>query len=247
MLLITAALQEELNVALSLCKDPKKIRRGGSDFWQAVRNGRTIHFLKTGVGPRRSAACLERALRTLDVSHVLILGYAGALDPQLKLGTLVVVRKALFCSIDKANPAVEQMKLDREFVLAPSDSLVRTSESLQLPVCCGDTVTSSHVWGNPEHKKILLRKFKASIVDMETAALAGVSRTANIPLRCIRVVSDEAGDSFLEPFSYDPSAGMPKRAGRLIGKGNPVKAFREWKRNASAARDRLSRFLSGYL
>ena len=247
MLLIAAALQEELNVALSLCRDPNRIRRGNVDFWEAVRKSRTINFLKTGVGPVRSAACLERALRILDVSHILVLGYAGALDPRLKLGTLVVVRKALFCSIDKTNPAVENMKLAREFVLAPGDALVHASESLRLPVCCGDTITSSHVWGNPEHKKILLRKFRACIVDMETAALAGVSETARIPLRCIRVVSDEAEDSFLEPFSYDPSAGMTKRTGLLIRKGNPLKTYGKWKRNASVARERLSRFLYEYL
>jgi len=247
MLLIAAALQEELNVALALCEDQKKIRRGGVDFRQAVRNGRTICFLKTGVGPKRSAACLQRALAILDVSDILVLGYAGALDPHLKLGTLVVVDRALLCSVDKTDPAVECMKLDGEFVLAPGDSLVRVSESLQIPVCSGDTMTSSHVWGNPEHKKVLLRKFRARIVDMETAALAGVSESMGIPLRCIRVVSDEAGDSFLEPFSYDPSTCMSKRAGRFIRSGNPVKAFRRWKRNTSAARDSLSRFLAGYL
>jgi adenosylhomocysteine nucleosidase len=247
MLLIAAALREELNVALDLCEDPQKIRDGDVEFWRAGRNGRTIHFLKTGVGPRRSAACLKEALSVLEISHILVLGYAGALDPELKLGTLVVVRNALACRIDKCNPAVENMMLDRSFTLAPSDSLVQTSESLYLPVCSGDTLTSSHVWGNPEHKKVLLRKFRACIVDMETAALAGVSEKADIPLRCIRVVSDEAGDSFLEPFSYDPEAGIPKRAGRLIRKGNPVKAFRKWKRNASEARNFLSSFLAGYL
>ena len=247
MLLIAAALQEELNVALSLCEDTRRIRRRGVEYWQAVRNSQAIHFLKTGVGPKRSAGRLADALEILEASQILVLGYAGALDPELKLGMLVVVRKALACSIDKTNPAVENMKLDKTFVLAPSDSLVRTSESLHLPVRHGDTMTSSHVWGNPGHKKILMEKFGASIVDMETAALAGVSENANIPIRCVRVVSDEAGDRFLEPFSYDPSAGMPKRAGRLIQKGNPVKAFRKWKRNASEARDCLSRFLAGYL
>jgi nucleoside phosphorylase len=247
MLLIAAALREELNVALSLCKDPKKIRRGGIDIWQATHKSQTLHFLKTGVGPERSASSLQNALDFLDVSRILVLGYAGALDPRLKLGTLVVVRKALLCSIDKADPAVERMKLDREFVLAPSDSLVRTSESLALPVRYGDTMTSSHVWGNPAHKRVLLHKFQACIVDMETAALAGVSETANVPLCCVRVVSDEAEDSFLEPFAYNPAAGVPKRAGQLLRKGNPVKAFQSWKRNASAARDRLGRFLSVYL
>jgi adenosylhomocysteine nucleosidase len=247
MLLIAAALQEELKVALSQCRDPKRIRRRGVDFWQATRNSRTIHFLKTGVGPKRSAACLERALDVLEVARILVLGYAGALDPQIKLGSLVVVEKALFCSIDKANPAVDHMRLDRAFILAPGDALVQTAESMHLPVFLGNTLTSSHVWGKPEHKRILMEKFQASIVDMETAALARISEERSIPLHCVRVVSDEAGDTFLEPFSYNPSAGIPKRAGQLIRKGNPVKTFRAWKRNASIARVSLERFLAGYL
>jgi nucleoside phosphorylase len=195
----------------------------------------------------RSAACLQRALGVLDVSDILVVGYAGALDTRLKLGTLVAVRRALACGFDKSDPAVEHIKLERTFVLAPNDSALRISESLRLAARSGDTITTSHVWGNPEHKNILMRKFRACIVDMETAALAGVSEAANIPLRCVRVVSDEAEDSFLEPFSYDPSAGIPERAGRLIRNGNPLKTYRRWKRNASEAQGILSRFLSGYL
>ena len=246
MLLIAAALQEELKVALAQFKDPKKIRRRGAEFWQAIRNDRTVHFLKTGMGPSRSAACLEHALKVIEASQILVVGYAGALDPKLKLGTLVVVEKALACSIDPSSPAVENMRLDREFQLDSDPAFAQAGESIHLPVFFGDALTSSHVWGNPEHKKVLRDKFHASIVDMETAALAGVSESSGIPLRCLRVVSDEAADSFLEPFSYDPSAGLTKRAGKIIRKGNPVNTFREWKCNTSLARVSLGRFLAEY-
>jgi len=247
MLLIAAALQEELKVALSHYRNPEKIRRRGVEFWQAVRNNETVYFLKTGIGPKRSAASMERALEVMEVSQILVLGYAGALDPQLKLGTLVVVEKAFACSIDKAHPEVEHLKLDRIFVLAPGNALVKVAKSLHLPFSTGNTLTSSHVWGNPVHKRILLEKFRASVVDMETAALAGVSETKRIPLRCIRAISDEAGDSFLEPFSYNPSPAVARRAGQLIRKGNPAKILREWKCNTSVARVSLDRFLAGYL
>jgi adenosylhomocysteine nucleosidase len=247
MLLIAAALYEELKVVLSQYRNPKKIRQRNVELWEATRNSETIYLLKTGVGPRRSSACLERALKTLEISQILVLGYAGALDPQLKVGTLVVVHKALACSIDKDRPEVENMKLDKEYILASADDMARFGESRHLPICSGNILTSSHVWGKPEHKKILLDKFQASIVDMETAALARVSEACGIPLRCIRVVSDEAEDSFLEPFSYNPSPGISKRAGQLIRKGNPVKVLREWKCNTSVARVSLNRFLEEYL
>lgn len=247
MLLIAAALQEELKVALARCRGLQKKNCHGVEFWLATGKGQTICFLKTGVGPRKSAERMERALAIMDISEILALGYGGALDAQLKIGTLVVIRQAFACSIDRDNPAVEHIRLDRSFELAPSDTLVQAAESMLLPVCSGDALTSRHVWGNPEHKRFLREKFGASVVDMETASLAGVSEAHNIPFRCIRVVSDEADDAFLEPFSYDPAVGIPKRAGQLIGKGNMVRAFREWKHNASRARNSLSRFLAGYL
>jgi adenosylhomocysteine nucleosidase len=247
LLLITAALQEELKVALSQFSDAEKIRHRGVEFWRATQNDRTIHFLKTGVGPKRSAASLERALKVLEASRILVVGYAGALDPDLKLGTLVVVEKAFRCSIEASNPAVENIRMDGEFTLSPDPAFAQAAESARLPVFFGNTLTSAHIWGKPEHKRVLKDKFKAAIVDMETAALANVSESNGIPLRCLRVISDEAGDSFLEPFAYDPAASLPQRAGKVIRKGNPTKLFREWKCNTSLARVSLGRFLAEYL
>ena len=110
----------------------------------------------------------------------------------------------------------------------------------------GDVVTSPHVLGSPAHKQILWEKFQASIVDMETAALAEIAASKSIPLSCIRVVSDEAQDTFLEPFSYDPSMPIPARAKRLLDTGM-IQTYREWKNHSSVARECLSRFLAHYL
>ena len=60
--------------------------------WQAERNDKKIAFLKAGVGPKRAAASLEEALHAIPCSHVLVIGYAGALDPGLKVGDLVAGR-----------------------------------------------------------------------------------------------------------------------------------------------------------
>ena len=63
MLLIVAAMGEELKTAMSLCRDEKSIANRSISLRQATRKEKTISFLKAGVGPRRSAAALEEALR----------------------------------------------------------------------------------------------------------------------------------------------------------------------------------------
>jgi nucleoside phosphorylase len=100
--------------------------------------------------------------------------------------------------------------------------------------------------GDPVHKSLLYEKFRASIVDMETAALARVAAARSVPLSCIRVVSDDAADSFLAPFSYDPSARLHTRARKLASTGM-AKVYRQWKNNTTVARKRLGMFLEQYL
>jgi nucleoside phosphorylase len=247
MLLIAAAMEEELNLAMAFCRDQKKISCPGASFWQATCGGKTIGLLKTGVGPKRSAARLEHILEAAEISRILLIGYAGALDPDLKLGDLVAVRKALACGPDKDHPDLEHMQLDGTWELADSEGLAAAGESAGLSVCAGDALTSAYVIGDPAQKRLLYDKFHASVVDMETAALARAAIAKTIPFSCIRAVSDEAHDTFLAPISYNPSSSIPARAIKLIGAGNWMRIYREWKEHSSAAGKCLSRFLSHYL
>jgi nucleoside phosphorylase len=189
---------------------------------------------------------LAATLETVKPSHILVIGYAGALDPELKLGDLAAVNKALSVSLDKDRPQWEHARIGSVFDLKDGEALSQSARSAGFNARVGDVVTSPYVLGSPSHKQILWEKFRASIVDMETAALADTAASKSVPLSCIRVVSDEAQDTFLEPFSYDPSMPIPARAKRLLDAGM-VQTFREWKNRSSVAKERLSRFLAHYL
>ena len=246
MLLVAAALEEELNTGISLCRQKQHISCRKLTVWQAVRNEQKIAFLKTGVGPRRAAASLEEALKVIACSHILVIGYAGALDPGLKLGDLVAAARALAFSLDEDNHDWDHVRLDGTFNLTNSESLAQAAKSAGLNACIGDILTSPYVLGDPVNKRLLYDKFHASIVDMETAALARVAAARSVPLSCIRVVSDDAADSFLAPFSYDPSARLHTRAAKLASTGM-ANVYRKWKNNTAVARRSLGKFLEEYL
>ncbi len=246
MLLVAAALDEELKTGLDLCRQKRKLPGMGISVWQAERNGKQIAFLKACVGPKRAAERLEEALRTVQCSHILVIGYAGALDPGLKLGDMVAVCRALAFSLDENDHDWDHVRLDGSYDLMHCDDLARAAKSSGLAACTGDVMTSAYVLGDPVHKRLLHEKFHAAIVDMETAALARAAASKGIPLSCIRVVSDEAADSFLAPFSYDPATRLPARARKLVGTGM-TKMYRKWKANTRMARKNLAGFLDGYL
>ncbi len=246
MLLVAAALEEELKTGMALCREIEKIDCKRIHLWHAIRGDKKILFLKTGVGPKRSAKNLAEALKVTRPFRILVIGYAGALDPELKLGDLVAVKKALAVSLNKDRPQWEDAGLSGTFELVDGEALAQSAKSVELDACVGNALTSSHVLGSPAHKLLLWEKFRSSIVDMETAALAEIANSKSIPISCVRAVSDEARDTFLEPFSYNPSMPIPARAKRLLDTGM-VRTYREWKTHSSVASERLGRFLANYL
>jgi len=247
MLLIATALAEELQTVLNLCSHRRKIRCGGVPVWVGVRAGVTLHVLKLGAGPARSAATLKRALTGLRVTSILIIGYAGALDPDLKQGELVVVERADLLAEEPQNVSVGEINLAGSWQLASADELFILAQGTGLAVRRGTALTSSSVIGVPEHKRVLFQRFGAAIVDMETAALARVASTFAIPLSCVRAVSDEADDDFLATLSYDPACSTLRRVAEILAAGRWLHRYSQWRERSLGARQSLCRFVTCYL
>jgi adenosylhomocysteine nucleosidase len=247
MLLIAAALAEELETALNLCSRKSKIRCAGVPMWLGTRGNKNLHLLKLGTGPVRSASVLQRVLAELKVTGILIIGYAGALDPALKQGELVVVDRADPLAQDSWGAPLEEIKLGSGRQLAGADELFRVAQAAGLPVRRGTALTSPCIMGAPEHKRVLFQRFQAAIVDMETAALAHVAANSAVPLGCVRAITDEADDTFLASLSYNPRAGAIQRAAKTLAEGGWLRRYSQWRERSLAARQALSKFLSCYL
>jgi adenosylhomocysteine nucleosidase len=244
MLLIAAALPEELNIALDLCGSKKKIPAGGIGYWRAIHGDTHVFFLKTGVGPKRSAARLETFLEAVTVTRVFVLGYGGALAPELRLGDLVAVRHALdICSLSRTRISLEEVQPDGCWNLENWRDLISVGKKAGLNIFEGETLTSHFVIGDPSQRELLHRRFAAAVVDMETAALARVATARGVPLVCLRAVSDNAQDDFLAPLSYDPNSTLSGRARKIIASKHWIRCYRQWKEQAAFARQSLRRFL----
>jgi nucleoside phosphorylase len=246
MLLIVAAMEDELKVAMDLCHEVKRIHSQGISLWQGTIDKRLFYFQKVGVGPGKSAGNLEKALLQITPDRILVIGYAGALDPQLQLGSLVAVTKASAFSLDKRCPDWDHVQLDGIYELTLAASMATAAKLAGLDAIEGSSLSSSHVLGKPEHKNLLYTQFQASAVDMETAFLARTAASRSIAMSCIRTISDVAQDSFLEPFAYDPAAKLAERAKKLFDTGM-AQTYREWKNHAVIAKLSLKRFLENYL
>jgi len=225
MLLVIAALSEELRIAQELCRS---------------RSG--VYFVKSGVGPKAAANKLSRFLENHTVSKILVFGYAGALDPDLKIGDLVAVRRVISIGENVA----ARTPLDRMETEGSSNLLTDDLAGLGMEIYNADLLTTPFIIGNPEQKKFLRSRFQAAAVDMETGAFARVAAAAGIPLAAVRAITDEAGDSFLAPVSYDPSVTVAGKVGKAVFAGHWLRRYQDWASRAAVARASLRRFLSAY-
>ena len=241
MMLIAAAMEEELKTCMDICRDVRRMSGTDVPMWRGRTAGGTpLAFLRTGVGPEKSTARIRKALDCIDPELMLIAGYAGALDPDLKIGDLVAVTSARAFSLNMKHPDWNHVEADAPFNLTHVDALM-TAGTAGFSIFKGSILSSRHILGNPEHKNLLFCRFQASVVDMETAFLVREAAARKIPAGALRVISDTAQDSFLEPFERDPNVKLTDRARKLLRAG-PVSSLLEWKNRTAIARDALRRF-----
>ena len=69
----------------------------------------------------------------------------------------------------------------------------------------------------------------------------------DVPMACVRAVTDRVHDEFLAPFSYEPSLSLAARAMRILVAGDWVRRHGQWRENTAVARRSLRRFLASYL
>jgi nucleoside phosphorylase len=246
MLLVVAALTDEIRVAMGLCSRTTRIDVQGLRAWSGSRNGRPVLLLKTGIG-LRSEAQLQRLLQCHTPSKILVTGFAGALDPALTLGELVVVQRASVLKIPESPTWMEECTLSDSFELSFEKELESIAGKLGLRWGTSHCLTSPYMIGDPAQKAALRARFGAGVVDMETAVLARAAQPSGIPVSCIRAISDDAHDALFAPFSRAASSAATFRLGRVAGRGHLILHWDEWQGRVRCAQSSLRQYLRAYL
>jgi adenosylhomocysteine nucleosidase len=177
------------------------MRRGGPKTFREfsqLHNGSLLAV--SGIGcPAAEAAA--RALVAAQVSALMTFGLAGALDPALAAGTVVLPGEL----ISRDGARFVTCKAWRE----------RVAASLGFAVSTGTLLTSTRAIETPAEKAAAFRDTGAVAVDMESAAVAKVAAAHGLPFIAVRVIVDTAGDALPAAVVAASRAGRVE-IGRLI-------------------------------
>lgn len=134
-----------------------------------------------GIGANAARAAAEQAL-TLKPRAIISAGLAGALTPELNVGTVVLPR----------------------IIVGSGDPVpIELSVKAALPgIRAGGVLVSASGVAGPEGKRLLAAQYGAQLVDMEAVPVAEMAACHAIPFLAVKCISDEFDFPMpdMEPF-----------------------------------------------
>jgi adenosylhomocysteine nucleosidase len=143
----------------------------------------SVRVLCAGSSTAR-AAVLARRLVDAGVEALLSFGIAGALDPRLESGELVVAKEVLTDDADC-------YACDADWQEAVRSALAE----VQLPCRQGLILGSKRLWREPGDKSAIFETTGCLAVDMESGAVGAIAAEAGLAFLAVRAVADRAHDA----------------------------------------------------
>ena len=196
---IIGAMDVEIEALKALLENRSDTVLGTSTFSTGLLFGREAVLSVCGCGKVNAALCTQQMILAWHPAWVLNIGVAGAADPGLRIGDIVVASAAVQHDMDTTpmgDPIGYVSKIGLvEFPCDPG-LLARLKEAAgAIPgvrVLEGVIATGDQFVDRPEKTAWIRETFHASAVEMEGAAVAHACLIHGVPCGVLRSISDGA-------------------------------------------------------
>ncbi len=221
---ILGAFDEEIAILEGQLVNPKAHTIQGIQFLTGTLNEQNVVIARTGVGKVNAAMTATLVIEHFRPNRVIFTGVAGGLNPDLRIGDIVIAEKTAQHDLGRLESAeIENFgvrnpingKRNPVFFFA-DPGLLQTTETvladiklspLQTPqgqrhprIITGTVVTGDVFVASDAKKTNLHKNLGADAVEMEGAAVAQICWQHNVPCLVIRSLSDNAGANASEDF-----------------------------------------------
>ncbi len=188
---ILTALYDELAPII----DRLGLKPVGPDY-EANHSGTRIVATVTGVGATSAMTTAQRIFDQYKPSWVIVLGFAGGLDPQLSPATVLPIAWV----VDEQNSLIQLGDADAPPVDddPTTPTVPRRVENVSHRPAQHSLLTIDRIADSVAAKRQLFDRYQCAAVDMETYHLAALAAQRDLPLTVLRAVTD-AADTALPP------------------------------------------------
>ena len=195
---IIVAMQEELEKILNIMNNIEEKEIYEISFISGKIEDTEVVVVKSGVGKVNAARTTQILIDKLNVKSVINVGSAGALNPFLNIGDIVIADKLIQHDFD-----ITAFDHDKGYITGVGDYIysndelvkklqntVNKIENKAYKVITGVIASGDIFCTDINMKNKIYSKFNAECVEMEGAAIAQVCYLDKIPFVVLRSISD---------------------------------------------------------
>lgn len=196
---IIGAMEQEVKTLWAAMEQPVVTTVAGMTFQEGILRGTPAVVVQSGVGKVNAALCVQCLCDRFAVTHLLNTGIAGALNPALRIGDLLISTDAVQHDMDVTVFGYAPGQVPGQALSFPADEELaqlaqKASETVDPSrrVLRGRVVSGDQFICSKAVKDRLIQVFHGDCAEMEGAAIAQGAVRNGLPFVIIRAISDQA-------------------------------------------------------
>ncbi|XOB63822.1 5'-methylthioadenosine/adenosylhomocysteine nucleosidase [Campylobacterota bacterium DY0563] len=196
-LAIMGAMEEEIEPLLAHFDNVKVTDFAKNKYYEVTYNGLEIVIAYSKIGKVFASLTASTLIEKFGCDTLLFSGVAGAINPKLKIGDLIIADKLCQHDLD-----ITAFGHPHGFVPG-GDVFIETTEKLRdiakevaaensLSVLEGTIATGDQFVHSVERKEFIESTFNADALEMEGASVAVICDSLSVPFFILRAISDTA-------------------------------------------------------
>jgi adenosylhomocysteine/aminodeoxyfutalosine nucleosidase len=227
-LAIMGAMQEEIEPLLAYFDNIKKTDFANNTYYEVNYKGLDIVIAYSKIGKVFSTLTASTMCEKFGCDMLLFSGVAGAINPKLKIGDLIVATKLAQHDLDITEFGHPHGYVPGGSVYVDTDKRLReiakeVADEKGVKLLEGIIATGDQFIANEDRKNFIANTFKADALEMEGASVAVVCDALDVPFLILRAISDSADmdagfnfDEFLEKSAKNSADFLMKIVDKLI-------------------------------
>lgn len=204
---LIGAMDEEIELFKKNMKGINQYQKANMVFYTGKFLGKDVTLVKSGVSKVNAAVCTQVLIDKFKVNNIIFTGVAGAIDPKLNIGDIVISKDAVHHDIYVKFLGLERGQIpysDLRFFEANKRlrDIAKKVKIKDATIIEGRILTGENFIEDQKIKSELRKELEGDCIEMEGAAVAQVCTLNKIPFLIIRTISDraegEASQEFLE-------------------------------------------------
>jgi adenosylhomocysteine nucleosidase len=186
---LIAAMPEEIAPLISRVGPVTQEKLNGFRLYRFTCGDKNVVLIESGIGAQRAEQAARALLGATVPDVILNFGFGGAVLPGPNVGDIVLADRLL---LYRERLFTDQTGLSPELTEELATLLELHCRGMSYRMHRGTFVTSGEIIGKQTLAGLLPLTAGTPVLEMETAAVAEVTRAQKVPLAAIRAISDGA-------------------------------------------------------